>query len=104
MQANDLIPGAHGKTLDVYDWGLDQDGTGMRHLLDRDLPSASRKQTSETNDEGEEEDTSTADTATRSQATIVLASGYVRAMHTAIVVLGRGAHPRSILCPLTSIS
>ena len=104
VQANDLIPGAPGKLLDFYDWRLDQDDTGMLHLLHRDLPSASRKQTGEPNDEeeAEEEDTSTTHTATRSQSTIVLASGYVRAMHTAIVVLGREAHPRSILCPLTS--
>jgi hypothetical protein len=102
MQANDLVPGAHGKLLDFYDWRLDQVDTGMLHLLHRDLPSASRKQTRETNDEEEEEDTPTADTATLSQSTTVLASGYVRAMHTAIVVLRREAYPRSILCLLTS--
>jgi hypothetical protein len=100
LHANDLIPGARGKLLDFYDWRLDQDDTGMLHLLHRDLPSASRKQTREPDDE--EEDTLTNNTATRSQSTIVLASGYVRAMHTAIVLLGREAHPRSILCPLTS--
>jgi hypothetical protein len=101
MQANELIPGAPGKLLDFHDWRLDQDDTGMLHLLHQDLPSASRKQMREPDDE--EEDTSTNNSAaTRSQSTIVLASGYVRAMHTAIVVLGREAHPRSILCPLTS--
>jgi hypothetical protein len=100
MQANDLIPGARGKLLDFYDWRLDQDDTGMLHLLHRDMPSASRKQIREPDDEAEEAEEE--DTATRSQSTIVLASGYVRAMHTAIVVLGREAHPRSILCPLTS--
>jgi hypothetical protein len=95
---------ARGKLLNFHDWRLDKDDTGMLHLLHRDLPSASRKQTkgSDDEEEAEEEDTSTTNTATRSQSTIVLASGYVRAMHTAIVVLGREAHPRSILCPSTS--
>jgi hypothetical protein len=104
MPANNLIFGAHGKLLDFYDWRLDQDDTGMLQLLHRDLPSASKRQTRENDDEEEAEEdvTSATDTATRSQSTIVVASGYVRAMHTAIVVLGREAHSRSILCPLTS--
>jgi hypothetical protein len=54
MQANELIPGAPGKLLDFHDWRLDQHDTGMLHLLHRDLPSASRKQMREPDDEDED--------------------------------------------------
>jgi hypothetical protein len=42
-------------------------------------------------------------TATRSRCTRSIASGYVRTMHTAVVVLGREARPRSIICSITSL-
>jgi hypothetical protein len=108
MQAHDIVSGAQGKVLDYYDWQLDASDSGMLHLLHCDIPSASRKHSTDVDVEEDDEEeyavlsaTDTA-TSTRSKSTIVLASTYVRAMYTAVVVLGREAHPRSILCPLTS--
>jgi hypothetical protein len=104
MQADSLVPGAKGQLLDFYDWRLDQDDAGMLHLLHRDLPGAprSKKQEYDEKEEEDEEGTETVDTATRSKSTKSIASAYVRAMHTAVIVLGREAHPRRVLCPLTS--
>jgi hypothetical protein len=105
MQAGTHVPGAKGKLLDVLDWRLDQSDSGMLYLLHRELPSSSTsRQTAEVDNEEEANDENEVltDTATRSKSTIVLASTFIRAMHTAVVVLGRQAHPRSILCPLTS--
>jgi hypothetical protein len=105
MQASARVPGAKGSLLDYYDWCLDQSDSGMLYLLHRDLPSISRKHTREVDDDEEENDVdmSSTDTSTRSKSTTVLASTFVRAMHTAVIVLGREAHPRSILCPLISV-
>ena len=67
---------------------------GTVHLLHRDLPSNQKYD----NDEDEDDDDDIeADhrTATRSRSTRSIASGFVRAMHTAIIVLGREAHPRT---------
>jgi hypothetical protein len=103
-QASARVPGAKGKLLNYYDWGLDQSDTGMLHLLHRDIPSASRKRSKNFDiEEDEEEDDAVAtNTITISKSTAVIASTFITAMHTAITVLGREAHPRSILCPLTS--
>jgi hypothetical protein len=76
----------------------------MLHLLHRDLPDAASTKKHDRihdGDEADEEDAVLSGT-TRSRSTRSIASSYVRAMHTAIIVLGREAHPRSILCPLTS--
>jgi hypothetical protein len=104
MQANSLVPGAKGQLLDFHDWRLDQDDAGMLHLLHRDLPGAPRNKKQEDDEEEEEDEdgTEAVDTATRSKSTRSIASAYVRAMHTAVIMLGREAHPRSVLCPLTS--
>jgi hypothetical protein len=104
MQASARVPGAKGSLLDYYDWRLDQSDSGMLHLLHRDIPSASRKWSKNFDIEDEEEDDAVAtNTVSISKSTAVLASTFIRAMHTAVIVLGREAHPRSILCPLVSV-
>jgi hypothetical protein len=105
MQASARVPGAKGSLLDYYDWRLDQSDSGMLHLLHRDIPSASRKRSNNFDiEEDEEEDDAVAtNTVSISMSTAVLASTFIRAMHTAVIVLGREAHPRSILCPLVSV-
>jgi hypothetical protein len=104
MQASSHVPGAQGMLLDYYDWGKGLDEIGTVHLLYRDLPGAKDSQKDNDGDDGDDDDDVEAGhrTATRSKSTRSIASGYVRAMHTAIIVLGREAHPRSIVCPLTS--
>eukprot|EP00953_Heterococcus_sp_UTEX-ZZ885_P019509 10894-Heterococcus_DN1.PRE.1 len=96
MQANTRVPGAQGQLLDYYDWRLDPDDTGMLHLLHRDLPDAASAKKQDHIDDGEEadeEDVAVPGT-TRSRSTRSIASSYVRAMHIAIIVLGREARPR----------
>eukprot|EP00953_Heterococcus_sp_UTEX-ZZ885_P035055 18118-Heterococcus_DN1.PRE.3 len=103
MPAGTHVPRAKEKLLDVLDWCLDQSDSGMFYLLRRDLPSGSRQSAEVDNaEEVDDENEVLTTTATRSKSTIVLASTFIRAMHTALVVLGRQAHPRSILCPLTA--
>jgi hypothetical protein len=70
-------------------------------LLYRDLPNS--KYSQKIDDDEDDDDIEVAHrTATRSRSTRSIASGYVRAMHTVVVVLGREARPRSIVCPITS--
>jgi hypothetical protein len=104
MQASACVPGATGMLLDFYDWRLDQDDTGILCLLHRDIPGVAPSRSPVPDDEGELNDVEAActDTLTRSKSTRSIASAYVRAMYTSVIVLGRQAHPRSILCPLTS--
>jgi hypothetical protein len=99
MYANRRVESAQGLLLDYYD-------VGILHLLYRDLPNTkgTQKRDSEDDDDDDDDDDIEAvhRAATRSRSTRSIASGYVRAMHTAIIVLGREVHPRCIVCPLTS--
>jgi hypothetical protein len=108
MQASSSVPGATGQLLNFYGWRLDDDDTGMLHMLHRDLPHAmnSTKKGSGDDDDDDNDDDDDDEAATKpntmSQSPRGIASAYVRAMHTAVVVLRREAHPRSILCPISS--
>jgi hypothetical protein len=102
MQASSRVAGAQGLLLDYYGWRKDIDDIGIVHLLFRDLPDTKDSQKAGNDDDDDDDIEAAHRTATRSRSTTSIASGFVRAMHTAVIVLGREAHPRSIVCPLTS--
>jgi hypothetical protein len=111
MQASSIVPGARGQVLDFYGWRLDDDDTGMLYMLLRDLPSATKStkkggddedDEDKDDDDDEDDDEAATKTTSKSKSALGIASAYVRAMHTAVVVLQRAAHPRSVLCPLSS--
>jgi hypothetical protein len=102
MQAASRVAGAPGLLLDYYEWRKGLDEIGTVHLLYRDLPGAKNSQKDDEDDEDDDDIAAGHRSATRSRSTRSIASGFVRAMHTAVIVLGREAHPRSIVCPLTS--
>jgi hypothetical protein len=104
MYADSIVPGARALLLDFYGWRLDDDDTGMLHMLLRDLPGTSHSKKKSSGDEEDDDDVDDAATkhSTNSSSLEGIASSYIRAMHTAVVVLRREAHPRSILRPLTS--
>jgi hypothetical protein len=115
LRASSIVPGARGQVIDFYGWRLDDDDTGMLHMLLRDLPSATKstKRGSGDDDEDDEDDDDDDDDkddddvaatkpTSKSKSALGIASAYVRAMHTAVVVLQRAAHPRSVLCPISS--
>ena len=100
MEASTRIAGAQGKLLEYYGWRQSLDEIGIVHLLYRDLPGGKNAEKDDEDDEGDDDDIEAAHrAATRSMSTRSIASGLVRAKHTAIIVLGREAHPRSIVCP-----
>jgi hypothetical protein len=101
MQAGSRTPGTPGLLVDYYGWSKENNDVGILHLLYRDLPNSKHSQ--KIDDDEDDDDIKVAHrTATLSRSPRSIASGYVRAMHTAVVVLGREAHPRSIVCPITS--
>jgi hypothetical protein len=56
----------------------------------------------EDGDDDEDDDEAATKPTSKSKSALGIASAYVRAMHTAVIVLRREAHPRSVLCPLSS--
>eukprot|EP00953_Heterococcus_sp_UTEX-ZZ885_P020049 11206-Heterococcus_DN1.PRE.1 len=56
MQASSIVPGARGQLRDFYDWRLDDDDTGMLHMLLRDLPSATKSTKKGGDNEDDEDD------------------------------------------------
>jgi hypothetical protein len=104
MCANRRVESAQGLLLDYYGWRKDTDDVGILHQLYRDLPNTKGTQRRDSEDDDNDDDDFEAvhRAATRSRSTRSIACGYVKAMHTAIIVLGREVHPQCIVCPLTS--
>jgi hypothetical protein len=101
MQASSRVAGAQGLLIDYFNWRKDVDDIGTVHLLHRDLPDANQKANNDKDDDDGDLEAAHR-SATRSRSTRSISSGFVRAMYTAVIVLGREAHPRAIACPLTS--
>jgi hypothetical protein len=106
MAASQLVPGATGLLIDHYGWSLDPSDRGMQFMLHRDFARASTgKQKLSLIQRDEEEDSDDEvedDTRTITKYSYVVAGSFLRAMYTAVVILRREVHPRSVLCPHTS--
>eukprot|EP00953_Heterococcus_sp_UTEX-ZZ885_P019927 11128-Heterococcus_DN1.PRE.7 len=76
MQANSSVPGATGQLLDFYGWRLDDDDTGMLHMLHRDLPRAVNSKRGGSGDDDEDDEADAATAITTSQSSRGIASAY----------------------------
>jgi hypothetical protein len=106
MPASQLVPGATGLLIDHYGWSLDPSDRGMQFMLHRDFARASTKKQKvsaiQRDEEEDSDDEVEDDTRTTTESSYKVAGSILRAMYTAVVVLRREVHPRSVLCPLTS--
>jgi hypothetical protein len=85
MRASSIVPEARGQLLDFYGWRLDDDDTGMLHMLLRDLPSSAKKGGDDDDeDEDKDEDCDDDEAATKpawqQYTRSAVASGEQRAM------------------------
>jgi hypothetical protein len=98
MPASMLVPGAEGLLIDYYDWSVDRSDKAVQHFLHRDFAKKAKQEMVDNYNEDDDDDY---DDRTVTTSSYGVATSYLRAMHTAVIILRREVHPRSVLAPLT---
>jgi hypothetical protein len=99
MPASSLVPHAKGLLIDYYDWSVDRSDKAVQHFLHRDFAKKAKKEM--VNDNVNDDDDDDGDIRTVTTSSYGVATSYLRAMHTAVIILRREVHPRSALAPVT---
>jgi hypothetical protein len=98
MPASMLVPGAEGLLIDYYDWSVDRSDKAVQYFLHRDFAKKAKQEMVDNYNEDDDDD---GDIRTVTTSSYGVATSYLRAMHTAVIVLRREVHPRSVLAPVT---
>jgi hypothetical protein len=102
MPASMLVPGAEGLLTEYYDWSVDRSDKAVQCFLHRDFAKKAKKEMVDNyNEDDDDDDAMMDDNRTVTTSSYGVATSYLRAMHTAVIILRREVHPRSVLAPLT---
>jgi hypothetical protein len=102
MPACSLVPDAEGLLIDYYDWTIDRSDKSVQHFLHRDFAKKAKKEMVH-NYDADDDDDDASDFRTVTTSSYGVATSYLRAMHTAVIILRRKVHPRSVLAHINRV-